>query len=91
MLLTNGFKRESTPGSIGRCTVLTKPSIRFDIFSVHNEFQVEQRVLKENERITNKIYQEINGISKPAATLDLQQLQNEGLISRVGYRALIIP
>lgn len=40
--------------------------------------------MKEHEEITNQLYQEITNISKPAATLDLKDLLNKGLISKTG-------
>lgn len=40
--------------------------------------------IKEYGRITNKIYQKINNISKPGATLDLQELTNRDLIIKTG-------
>ncbi len=40
--------------------------------------------IKEHGRITNKIYQALNNISKPAATLDLQSLVAKGFVIRAG-------
>lgn len=40
--------------------------------------------IKEHGQITNKIYQEINAVSKPSATLDLRDLSDKKLIVKKG-------
>lgn len=50
-----------------------------------NERQVSALLyIKKYGQITNKIYQTINNISKPSATLDLQDLVIKKFISRIG-------
>jgi ATP-dependent DNA helicase RecG len=40
--------------------------------------------VKENEKITNKIYQELNGVSKPMSSLDLTNLVERKIFKRLG-------
>lgn len=50
-----------------------------------NERQIKALLyIKEHSKITNKIYQSINDISKPTATLDLQNLLSMKLVIRMG-------
>lgn len=50
-----------------------------------NERQIRALLyIKKYGQITNKIYQTINSISKPSATLDLRDLLNRNFISRTG-------
>ncbi|MGV8092063.1 MAG: ATP-binding protein [Mangrovibacterium sp.] len=50
-----------------------------------NERQIKALLyIKEYGQITNKIYQTINKISKPSATLDLQDLVKKNFISKTG-------
>ncbi|MDD4191883.1 MAG: transcriptional regulator, partial [Mangrovibacterium sp.] len=50
-----------------------------------NERQIKALLyIKKYGQITNKIYQAINSISKPSATLDLRDLLNRNFISRTG-------
>ncbi len=50
-----------------------------------NERQVKAILyIKEHGSISNRLYQEITGISKPGATLDLQDLVSKELISKTG-------
>lgn len=50
-----------------------------------NERQVKAILyIKEHGKITNRLYQDITNISKPGATLDLQDLVNKELMNKIG-------
>jgi ATP-dependent DNA helicase RecG len=50
-----------------------------------NERQIKAVVFtKKNGKITNKQYQEITGIQKRQATVDLQDMENKGILTKVG-------
>ena len=45
--------------------------------------------MKEWDRITNREYQELTGISKRTATRDLDELLEKGVFERLGARGTI--
>jgi len=50
-----------------------------------NERQIKAVIFtKKNGKITNKQYQEITGIQKRQATVDLQDMENKGIITKIG-------
>jgi ATP-dependent DNA helicase RecG len=50
-----------------------------------NERQIEAVVyVKEKERITNKEYQELTGVSRQMATIELKDLVGKGVFLKVG-------